>query len=208
LSDPRTIPWFWPVDDLGGHAALPENGFKYDASFQGWLSSQTRYDAIMSCASTTGLVFYHKEFPDFYGHLGSDKEARSRRESFLDLQRQSRVSLAPQSIPGVLPYRFYEAMSAGRVPALFCTGYHLPFQDKIDWDKCTLRFDASRASDAGVLIRRFLDGTSDKTLVEMGRYGKEAWNRWFNRDRQPELVFGILKRLLRGDESVFARRRN
>jgi hypothetical protein len=192
---------------LGDYASIPDGGFKYDASFQGWLSSPTRRDAISSCRAVSSLKFYHKTFGDFYGHLTNEDELKARREGFLRTQQESRILLAPQSIPGVFPYRFYEAMSSARVPALFCTGYHLPFQSEIDWDRCTLRFDAERASEAGALIRSFLDRTSDEQLIEMGKYGRTVWSQWLNRDRQPQLVSNALNRILQNDGNILAKRK-
>jgi hypothetical protein len=188
LADKNTIPWFWPVDDLGDYTDVPEGGIKYDAAFQGWLSTDTRKQAGNSCKAVMGDRFHHKTFKDFYGLMSDEAEQSRRRESFLKSQQETKILLAPQSIPGVFPYRFYEAMSSARIPALFSTGYHLPFQDKIDWDKCTLRFDANQAPNAGNLIQSFLNKTSDEQILEMGRYGREMWFKWLNRDKQPELV--------------------
>jgi hypothetical protein len=208
LTDKNTIPWFWPVDDLKDYMSIPEGGFKYDVSFQGWICSATRYrgswvpintrkDAIESCINCFGEKCYYKTFPNFYGDIPKEEQDK-RYISFLKNQQETRIMLAPHNIPGVFPYRFYEAMSAARVPALFCTDYHLPFQNEIDWDKCTLRFDAEQAINAGKLIKDFLSKTSDEQLIEMGKYGREVWEKWLNRDKQPELTAYILKKKLKG----------
>lgn len=41
---------------------------------------------------------------------------------------------------GNFSYRFYEALSFGRIPILIDTDMVLPFEEKIDWDKHLLRF--------------------------------------------------------------------
>lgn len=198
LTDKNTIPWFWPVEDLVDYTLIPDGGFKYDASFQGWLSTKTRKDSVNSCIKYLENRFDHRTFKDFYGHLSSEEEQKHRRENFLTSQQESKILLAPQSIPGVLPYRFFEAMSSERIPALFCTGYLLPFQNEIDWERCTLRFDAEQAENAGKLIKDFLEKASDQQIIEMGKYGREMWLRWLNRDKQPELVAYALGKRLRG----------
>lgn len=199
FTDKNTIPWFWPVDDLVDYTSVPEDGFKYDATFQGWLSTKTRENSVRSCANELGSKFNHKTFNDFFGLMSDKNEQQVRRESFLKSQQESKILLAPQSIPGVFPYRFYEAMSSARVPALFCTGYYLPFQNEIDWDKCTIRFDAEQAQDAGKLIKTFLENNSESKIIEMGRYGREMWNEWLNRDKQPELIAYALKKLVKDE---------
>lgn len=196
LTDKNTLPWFWPVDDLGGYSSIPEGGFKYEVGFQGWLSTDTRKHSVNSCKSVFGDKFNHKTFSNFFGHLTDKNEENNRRTSFLKGQQETKILLAPQSIQGVFPYRFYEAMSCARVPALFCTGYHLPFQSEIDWDRCTIRFRAEDASMAGKLIKEFLDKTSENKIIEMGKYGREMWCKWLNRDNQPELIAYALKKRL------------
>lgn len=197
LVDKNTIPWPWPVDDLKDYISTPEGGFKYDATFQGWLSTETRKQSVISCMNELGERFNHKTFRDFFGHLTDKSEEERRRISFLQSQQESKILLAPQSIPGVFPYRFYEAMSSARIPALFCTGYHLPFQNEIDWDKCTIRFDAEQASMAGKLIKSFLNQNSEEKIIEMGEYGREMWDKWLNRNKQPELVAYVLEQKLK-----------
>ncbi|MHA2218160.1 MAG: exostosin domain-containing protein [Candidatus Hodarchaeales archaeon] len=196
LVDKNTIPWFWPVEDLGKYSAIPNDGIKYDVVFQGWLSTKTRRNAVASCSTVFGNKFNHKATRTFYGSM-SEQERNALREEFLLGQQRAKILLAPQSIPGVFPYRFYEAMSTGRVPALFCTGYHLPFQDKIDWDKCTLRYDAESAPRAGHLIKSFLDSTSEERIIEMGKYGRQMWFEWLNRDIQPKLIAYVLEQGLK-----------
>lgn len=192
LKDPNTISWFWPVDNLKDYCNHIK--FKYDVSFQGWLSTDTRKNCVESCKKIFGNNFYHQTFTDFHGHRPDDAETNRRRETFLKLQQETKILLAPQSIQGVFPYRFYEAMSSARVPALFCSGYYLPFQNEIDWDKCTIRFDAEQSLNAGELIKDFLNKISTNKIVEMGIYGREMWEKWLNRDKQQELIAYILNK--------------
>lgn len=191
LIDKNTIPWYWPVEDLEEYSDFPDE-FKYDVGFHGWLSTNTRKISVNSCKNVFGNKFNHKTFSNFYG-FQNEKTQENRRKDFLECQKQSKILLCPQSIPGVFPYRFYEAMSAQRIPALFCTGYHLPFQKEIDWDKCTIRFTAEQAKNAGSLIKNFLNNTKEEKLLEMAKYGRKMWVKWLNRDKQQELVAYALK---------------
>lgn len=196
-KDGDCVPWFWPVDNLRQCVEKPENGFKYEVSFHGWLSTDTRRQSVTSCKQILGDKFDHKTFPNFFGHLPIDHPERiQRRKDFLQSIKESRMLLCPQSIQGVFPYRFYEALSAGRIPVLFCTGFNLPFQDEIDWDRCIVTFPAEQASNAGHLIKDFLDKTSEDELEDMRKYGREMWVKWLNRDKQPQLIAYTLKKKL------------
>ncbi len=199
-KDGHCIPWFWPVDDLGECVDIPDGGFKYDVSFHGWLSTDTRKRSVNSCQSVLGNKIDHKTFPNFFGHIPVDHPERiKRRRDFLNSIRQSKMLLCPQSIQGVFPYRFYEALSAGRIPLLLCTGYNLPFQDEIEWDKCIVTAPAEQANNAGHLIKNFLNSTSEIKQQEMMEYGRYVWKKWLNRDIQSELIaYRLEKELING----------
>ena len=195
-KDGHCIPWFWPVDNLEQCVEKPNDGFKYEVSFHGWLSTDTRRRSVESCRQALGKKFDHKTFSNFFGHIPKEHPERiQRRKDFLQSIKESRILLCPQSIQGVFPYRFYEAISAGRIPALFCTGFNLPFQDEIDWKRCIITFPAEQAHNAGPLIKEFLENTSEEKLEDMRLYGREMWIKWLNRDIQPELIAYTLEKL-------------
>jgi len=196
-KDGHCIPWFWPVDNLRQCVEKPQDGFKYEVSFHGWLSTDVRKKSVASCQEALGKRFDYKTFPNFFGHLPVDHPERiQRRKDFLQSIKESRMLLCPQSIQGVFPYRFYEALSAGRIPILFCTGFNLPFQDEIDWNRCIVTFPAEQASNAGPLIKKFLSETSEEKLEDMRIYGRQMWAKWLNRDKQPRLIAYALNKEL------------
>jgi hypothetical protein len=196
-GDGHCIPWFWPVEDLKECVDIPKGGFKYDISFHAWLSTDTRKLSVKSCQNVLGNRIDHKTFPNFFGYLPVDSPERiNRRRNFLNSIKQSKMMLCPQSIQGVFPYRFYEALSAGRIPLLLCSGFNLPFQDEIDWDKCIVTAPAERAANAGNIVKRFLNNTSEEKQREMMEYGRKVWEKWLNRDKQPELIGYTLKKEL------------
>jgi hypothetical protein len=134
---------------------------------------------------------------EFYGYIERDRpeDAKVRKELFKSSLKNCLVQLTPCSIWNVFPYRMYEAMSAGRVPMLFCHDYCLPFTDKIDWDKCIVKFDVQQAPDAGPLIQEWLSHHTENEIIEMGRYGRNMWETWLNRDRYPELMTQAVEEL-------------
>lgn len=199
---PRTISWPWPVEDFKDIVPLPEGGFKFDVSGHMWItSSNVRYNACNSVRGTfkdrADLVTRDR----FYGYIERDHpdEAKALKAAFKESMRVSRLSLCPASIHSVFPYRFFEAMSAGRVPVLFCTDFVLPWQDEIDWDACTFRFTEAESVDAGPLMRKIITTTGDKVLEEMGRKGRAYWDRWLNRDRFAELMYDAVERVMKKD---------
>jgi hypothetical protein len=188
--DPNTISWAWPVEPLAHLAPVPEGGFKYDVCFHGWINYAPRKLSVQSCRDHPGLKGDYSENVEFHGYFERDNppEAAKRVARFKKGLNESRISLCGRSIKEVFPYRFFEAMSAGRIPALFCTDYTLPWANKIDYEKCCLLFKEEEASNAGNLIRAFLDKTPDKEIIERGLYGMEMWKRWLCRDDWAKLM--------------------
>ena len=189
-ADPNSIPWAWPVEDLGGLAGAPPGGWKYDVSFIGWESCGVRTQSIQSCQNEAGLKCHIRTYHEFYGYVERDRpsDARTRRAQFLESVRDSKIALSGRSIQGVFPYRFFEALSAARMPLLFCDGYNLPWEREIDWQKCALLYPESEAPNAGRIAREFLAKTSETEFVERTKYGREAWLRYLNRDKWPALM--------------------
>jgi hypothetical protein len=184
---PNTISYAWPVQDFSDCVDVPETGFKYDVSFQGWLSSKARTDATRACRENADLKSDIATYSDFAGYLTdtnsptySPQEWDRRWNEHKRSMRESRVVLCPESIPGVFPYRFWESCSAGRVPLLVGTGFVFPFADRIPYDQFILTLPREHADNAGALIREFVRDTPDETIVEMGRKARLYWKQWLD----------------------------
>lgn len=185
--DVNTIAAPWPVEDYAECIDVPERGFKYDVSFQGWMWSEPRKQSAEGCLRSN-LICDFAGYSDFTGYIFNEPEGRRRRSEFRRSMRESRIALCPESIPGHFPYRFWEAMSAGRVPLLVGTGQMFPFAKYIPYHEFTLSCSAERAGWAGTIAREFIDTHSDDQIIEMGRQARHYWDLWLNSVRWPELM--------------------
>lgn len=197
-QEPTTVPWAWPVNptrDIDRFIHAPREGFKYDVCFVGWNSTQLN-DVVCNSVQRQGhLATYVHLNPEFYGSYESrndtDKIVRFR-NLFLDVMHNSRLSLCARSIAeGVVRYRFYEALAMGRIPVHFNDNVYLPFQDKIDYNRCSIHLPESDGARCGDILRKWLDTHSDDEIIEMGKYGRWAWETWMDGDRWDDL-FGLV----------------
>lgn len=186
---PRTISWPWPVEDLKECIPIPEGGHKYKIGFQGWIaSSNVRYNSVHSIEREFGAEADVRAYQDFFGYLPEGSPEQTRRKSeFRRSLSECLLQLTPCSIHHVFPYRFFEAMSAGRVPVLFCTDHVYPFADKIDWKSCVVEFRADESQDAGRLIKTWLNEHNTAEIIEMGKKGREYYEKWLHRDKWDDL---------------------
>lgn len=195
-AHPNSIAWPWPVEDFAECVQVPESGFQYDISFQGWLSSDCRMKSVASCVDDTSLTPDIAAYPDFCGYIYETDEGVRRRAEFRRSMRESRIALCPESIQGCLPYRFLEAMSAGRVPLLVGSDYNLPFADEIPYDDFILRCSARDASKANAVARTFIKSNTDQQIIEKGRQGRHWFERRLNRNDWPSMMaYAVQKKL-------------
>lgn len=181
----NTIMWPWPVEDFSECVPLSPDGFRYDVSFHGWLSTNARRESSEACRVDPRVRADVAQYPDFCGYIYHEPEGIRRRAAYRASLIESRVSLCPESIPGVLPYRFLEALSAGRVPLLVGSGYELPFADRIPYREFILELPADRADRAAALIFDFVSSHSDDTIVAMGLKARRYWFHFLNREDWP-----------------------
>ena len=193
--DPTTLSWPWPVEDYSECIEPPEGGLKYDVSFQGWNWSDARKASIKSCRENASLKCDFSTYGDFFGYLKpSDSEFVRRRAEFRRSMKESRIALCPESIPGVFPYRFFEAMSAGRVPLLVGANYVLPLADEIPYDDFML--STTHLDKAGEIAASFVSSYRDETIIEMGRLARQAWEQWLDSRKWPQLMaYAVQKKL-------------
>lgn len=199
---PRSIAWPWPVEDLGALVGPPEGGFKYDVGFQGWVWSNVRVNATQSVMGTFGPdKFDFCGYKDFYGYVERDnpKEAARRKAEFQRSLRECRVQLTPQSIHNVFPYRFFESLSAGRIPVLFCDDYCLPWPNDIPWDDITVRFGDQDSPQAGNLVKTWLNNHDDADILKRGEWARKFYERYLHRDKWNSLFTEAISELLKSE---------
>ena len=106
------------------------------------------------------------------------------------------MALCPESIEGVLPYRFFEAMSAGRVPLLVSSDYVLPFANEIDYSEFTIFCPREEASQVDKLVIKFCGTNTDDDIMAKGKAARSAWEKWLDTRNWPALhAYQVKKKL-------------
>ena len=185
--------WGWGSDDHYSMYPIQE-GFKYDVVFQGQESGLGLTTRAIDSVTKAGLNCKIKVVPMFYGTYESrgDKETTTRlKAEYLEGLHQSRLSLCPMSVEGVVRYRFYEALSMGRVPVLIGDACLLPLADRINYDNCSIRIAEKDVDKTGEILKEWLAGHPDNEILQMGLYGYNSFKRWIEDDRW-EITWGEL----------------
>lgn len=174
-ADVNAVAWPYAVEDFGELYCDDFTSLKYDVSFVGSkVSHKCRIESFDSVANTPGLDSFLDDSKMHWGQVEHTDVGKQRKELFIQSMRDSALVLAARG-GGLSCYRFFEAMSAGRVPVLFADDWRLPHQDLIDWRKCIIQIPESRAKEAGPILLELLHRTSNEELAEMGREARLAW---------------------------------
>lgn len=80
--------------------------------------------------------------------------------------------------------RFYQVLSAGRIPVLIDTDLIFPFEDKINWRKIIII-----GSDENEVINMILKWWAKKDIEEIQRKCKEVYETYFNRKNFLKIIF-------------------
>ena len=70
----------------------------------------------------------------------------------------------------------------GRIPVWVGDDCLPPFENKIDWNYCSIRIAESDVPKTGEILRHFLQTHTDQEIIEMGMYGHDMWDRYLNDD--------------------------
>jgi hypothetical protein len=194
--DENTISWPWPVEDFADCMPVLDGGFTYDVSFHGWITShdsrKLSYESVQRSELRVDLAGYL----DFYGYIEKTAEGMRRRAEYRRSLQESRLALCPESIAGVFPYRFFEAMSAARMPVLVGEEFVFPFVAEINYQDFMIHIARADASKVGAILTEYLRTHPDDELIERGKLARKAYETWLHRDRWPELLsYAVQKKL-------------
>lgn len=198
-NNPTCWPWPWPCADFSELVDTPESERVVDVGFQGWVSTPECGDAMEACASTDGLRAVMRGDRRFYGYVERDtpEEAARLAQSYRELLSQSRMWLCTRSRPeGVHRYRLWETMSAGRIAVLLGDGAVFPFGDRIDYSAFTFQIPENAIWSTGALCKAFLANTPPEELRERGQIGHDAWAKYLDRRRWPEILDMVVREAL------------
>jgi hypothetical protein len=81
---------------------------------------------------------------------------------------------------GNFSLRFYETLSAGRIPLLINTDCALPLSDRIDWKAHCVVVEWNRVREASRILADFHGSLSDRRFAELQAANRELWDRLLN----------------------------
>ena len=186
--DENVIAWPYAVEDFGDLATISQDVFDalpYDVSFVGSkASSKSRIESFESVKRSTKLRSFLDDSKLHWGSIEHSELGKQRKAIFRQSLRDSRMVLAARG-GGLSCYRFFEAMSAGRVPVLFADDWELPHQDIVDWERCIIKIEEQDAKNAGDILEEW---STVRCLYEMGQEARYVWKSFLEPEVWPQMM--------------------
>jgi hypothetical protein len=183
--DENAIAWPYAVEDFGDLVTGDFDAMPYDVSFVGSkVSSKSRIESFESVQRSIKLKHFLDDSKLHWGSIEYSEIGKQRKALFRQSLRDSRMVLAARG-GGMSCYRFFEAMSAGRVPVLFADDWELPHQDIIDWDRCIIQIaerDATRTADI------LEEHVKTANLNMMGQEARYVWKSFLAPEVWPQMM--------------------
>ncbi len=112
--------------------------------------------------------------------LVSVDPAQARRD-YLENMRDCDFALTPKGDANI-SFRFYEALSMGRIPILIDTDVILPGEEYINYDDCILRVPYTEINRLADIVVDFYAQLSDEKFVEMQKAARRAYEQYLRYD--------------------------
>jgi hypothetical protein len=184
----------------GGRLSFREKAAKPSVGFCGYVSSWFKQAVrvlrgdrekatghrlrrqAMSSLNRSGVV--QTDFipqPQYYGGAHAAKGDRAvvqkLREQFVRNMMDTDYTLCVRGA-GNFSIRFYETLSAGRIPILINTRCVLPFADRIDWRKHCVVVEESELRRAGDAVASFHSRLSAAQFHDLQAENRRLWEEW------------------------------
>jgi hypothetical protein len=142
------------------------------------LSFRREAIAALRCSDAISTNFIIRS--SYSGHKNTiNVDPDVARKEYRDNMLQSDLALCVKG-DGNFSYRFYEALSLGRIPLLIDTDCVLPLADRIDYDSFILRVPFQDLPDFSVRVEQWWKGITDDEFVAMQKKAREAYERYLS----------------------------
>ncbi|GAB7025859.1 tetratricopeptide repeat protein [Geotalea toluenoxydans] len=192
-ADPCTYVFPYRTEDFSSYLHYDLARMDYHTCFIGFTGSSPIRSLLMdSMMREKRLVSYLDTSERFYGHSPEDELPR-RRARFLEYMARSLTVLCPRGT-GENTFRFFEAMSMGRIPVLVGDGCILPFASHIDYDAFIMRIPEREIYRAGQLLYEWISRQSETELLGRCHRARQVWEKYCRYSRISAMLLGMLQR--------------
>jgi hypothetical protein len=157
-------------------------------AYVGRTSNAVRKRLLTVCRDMPGV--HVEDSSGSYEHFGIQrKDRQSRQDRYWGIMSRAKYGLCPA---GAAPssVRLFELLEAGIAPVVIADQWVPPHGP--DWDRFCLRVPESRIGEINTLVKAI-----EPQFEERGRLAREAWERFFSRERYFDFLIDSLRHIRR-----------
>ncbi|CAB1064791.1 hypothetical protein D1BOALGB6SA_9588 [Olavius sp. associated proteobacterium Delta 1] len=121
-----------------------------------------------------------------------------KRSELVDIVAQSAATLCPRGF-GVQSIRFFETLSAGRIPILISDHYVLPLENLINYSAFTWQVDETKISNLQDEVLSFFRTHTNDDLIQKAKSAKDVWEKYFAPSQISKFVHLTLTEVLKAN---------
>lgn len=179
------------VKDIAGGREPDLSKVRYHTSFVGYLGyCGERLPLLKSISAKKALVSFMDTVNSFHGLL-DEQQRILRREKYLTSFENTLTVLCPRG-DGENSIRFFETLSAGRIPVFVSDSALLPLENIIPYQECIMRIAEADVKNAGYMLYDWLASQDDGQLIHRCRTARAVWEKYFSPSGFGRLVLGVL----------------
>jgi len=193
-KDKNAFAFPYPSIDYSDITHYDLSKLKYQTSFVGCIVSHPlRQNLMEGVKKESRLNSYLDPLNVFFPYLKDREYAKKRVEIFKQSLTDSLTILCPRST-GENSRRFFEAMSAGRIPIFVGDTGELPYEDEIDYGAFILQIPENEIHRAGTVIFNWLQQFDEKELLSKCKLARSTWEKYFKCSEWNKQIIKILSK--------------
>ncbi len=144
--------------------------------------------------SLQGIDYFIDISVDQYPWLPAEVK-KEKKAQLISAMTRSATTLCPRGF-GVQSIRFFETLSAGRIPLLISDHWALPMQNRIDYDSFVWKVAEDRTMNLPHEIAEFFSRHTGDELKEKAKRARKAWEDYLAPARRSRFIYLTLREVL------------
>lgn len=144
-----------------------------------------------------GISYYFDISVEQYPRLPLQMQ-EERKKRAINAMNQSIATLCPRGF-GVQSIRFFETLSACRIPILISDNYVLPLEDKINYSSFICRVAEKEIMKSPTIISAFFNANDKNQMKKRCELGRDVWEKYFSKSKISEYLYLTLSQVLLKD---------
>lgn len=189
FPDVNAVPYPFYVEDYSFNDNYAD--IKYHTSFVGNVNSHDVRKRIAESLNNSKGLRYYLDTTNFMYYYNDPAAKAERQELYKNSLKNSLTVICPRGY-GISTLRFYEAMSAGRLPVVLADGFMPPLSDRINYAEFCLQVPEASANNIAEILSQWISGMNAGEIIEKCKTARKTWEEYLS----PKAKYSLIEKAL------------